>query len=131
MKKSIIFFTLLINLLSCPAYADSITIYTCEYDFFTDSKGKHTAENNFTFNFIIDTQKSEVLGIGNAGILTPMLLVSNSSGGITILEITAFGNVVVTAIDTELNTVHSRHSFDLNGELIPSQYFGQCKKGLK
>ena len=45
--------------------------------------------------------------------------------GVSFVEITASGNVMVTAITKSGEAVHSRNGIMFN-ELVPSQYYGKC-----
>ena len=63
--------------------------------------------------------------VGNNG--STEIQMSDSIDHIGFLEVTSTGNLMITAIDMNMKSVHSRNSV-MFGEMIPSQYYGTCKK---
>lgn len=61
--------------------------------------------------------------IGNQGSTKVHLL--NTDDGVSFIEITGSKNVMATTLDKNGASVHSRNSV-INGELVPSQYYGTC-----
>ena len=57
---------------------------------------------------------------------TEVKLIPNT-GGLTFVEVTGTGNVMVTVISDDGRSVHSRNGMVL-GKIVPSQYYGRCKK---
>jgi hypothetical protein len=63
--------------------------------------------------------------MGNAG--SSEVQIINGTHGISFLELTQTGNVMVTSITNAGDSVHSRNSIIFD-KLIPSQYYGKCAK---
>ena len=78
----------------------------------------------FELNFHVDktTDKSYIMAFD--GTLIDVHRIENQNQ-ISFLEITPSGNIMTTAIDSNLNSVHSRNTVTL-GEILPSQYYGTC-----
>ncbi len=75
------------------------TNYSCKYSSYSNDKGNNGS--------------SEVIAF-------------SSKDRISFVEVTATKNIMSTAIDSKLNSVHSRNSV-IAGKLVPSQYYGKCK----
>ena len=118
MKYSLIFILLL------PVYALAETVnYSCNYTSYSNSEGNHKVKDKFELNFIIDRATGKSYLLGNAGSSEVKAL--ESKDRVTFFEVTATGNIMTTAIDSKLNSVHSRNTV-MYGELLPSQYYGRC-----
>ena len=117
--KSLIF---LIFLLPTLALAET-TNYSCNYTSYSDQEGNHKVKNKFELNFIVDRSTGKSYLLGNNGSAEVKALEMEDQ--ISFVEVTATGNVMSTAIDKKLNSVHSRNSV-MFGEMIPSQYYGKC-----
>lgn len=113
----------LLLLLPVLAYAGTTT-YSCNYTTYSDQEGNHKVEKTFELNFIVDKPAGKSYLLGNNGSTEVKLLESNDQ--IALLEVTASGNFMTTAIDSKLNSVHSRNSV-MFGEILPSQYYGKCE----
>lgn len=113
----------LLFLLPAIAFADTTT-YSCNYDSYSDQKGNRKVKDKFELNFIVDKAAGKSYLLGNNGSSEVQML--ESSDQIAFVEVTATGNIMTTAIDSKLNTVHSRNSV-MFGEMLPSQYYGKCK----
>lgn len=100
-----------------------ITNYSCNYTSYSNSEGNHKVEDKFELNFIVDHTTGKNYLLGNAG--SSEVKVLESQDRIAFLEITDTGNFMSTAIDSKLNSVHSRNTV-MFGELLPSQYYGKC-----
>ena len=100
------------------------TSFKCAYSNFADEEGLHPVEGKFVLTFLIDDETSKAYLIGNNG-SSEVQVVSITPGGFSLVEITAVGNVMTTTIAESGRSVHSRNSV-LYGELIPSQYYGEC-----
>lgn len=105
------------------AYADTTT-YSCNYTSYSDQEGNHKVKKKFELNFIVDKADGKSYLLGNNGSSEVKLL--KSSDQLAFLEVTATGNIMTTAIDSKLNSVHSRNSV-MFGEILPSQYYGKCE----
>jgi hypothetical protein len=101
------------------------TTFTCDYKIYSDESGNHKAEAEFRLTFIVDSKANKAYMLGKLG-STEVELVPNGLGGLTFLEITEAGNVHVTAVDKQRNSVHSRSTL-VFGDIVPSQYYGSCK----
>lgn len=114
---------LLLFLPAAVTLADTTT-YSCNYTSYSDQEGNHKVKEKFELNFIVDkaTGKSYLLG-NNGSSEVKMLEIGDQ---LAFLEVTATGNLMTTAIDSKLNTVHSRNSV-MFGEMLPSQYYGKCR----
>jgi len=62
--------------------------------------------------------------LGNNGSAEVKLLKFSSQ--LAFLEVTAADNLMTTAIDSKLSSVHSRNLV-MFGEMLPSRYYGKCK----
>lgn len=113
----------LLLLLPSITFADTTT-YSCNYTSYSDRKGNHKVKEIFEINFIVDKAAGKSYILGNNGIAEVKLL--ESSDQLAFFEVTASGNVMTTAIDSKLDSVHSRNSV-VFGEMLPSQYYGKCK----
>ena len=78
---------------------------------------------NLKKNFIVDSTTGKSYLLGNAG--ASEVKIFESEDRIAFLEVTGTGNIMSTAIDSKLNSVHSRNTV-MFGELMPSQYYGKC-----
>lgn len=107
---------------SMVAHADTMT-FECDYSTYSDRAGIHKVERPFRLTFLIDSRAEKAYLIGNNG-SAEVLLIPNG-GGLTLVETTGTGNVMVTAIATKGDSVHSRNGI-MNGTIIPSQYYGKC-----
>lgn len=113
----------LVFLLPAMAFAETLT-YSCNYRSYSDQEGNHIVKDKFELNFIVDTASGKSYLLGNSGSSEVKLL--ESIDQIAFLEVTASGNIMTTAIDRKLNTVHSRNAV-ISGEILPSQYYGKCE----
>ncbi len=117
--KFLIFIIFMIPMLATA----KTTNYFCNYTSYSDQNGNHKVKSKFELNFIVDraTDKSYLLGSNGSAEVKAF----ETKDQIAFVELTASGNVMSTAIDSKLNTVHSRNSV-MFGEMIPSQYYGKC-----
>ena len=104
-------------------YADTTT-YSCNYTTYSDQEGNHKVEKKFELNFIVDKAAGKSYVLGNNGSTEIKLL--ESSDQLAFIEVTSTGNIMTTAIDSKLNSVHSRNSV-MFGEMLPSRYYGKCE----
>lgn len=99
------------------------TTYSCNYTTTSDQEGNHKIKEKFELNFIVDKAAGKSYLLGNNGSAEVQLLESKDQ--LAFFEVTATGNIMTTAIDSKLNSVHSRNTV-MFGELLPSQYYGKC-----
>ena len=97
------------------------TTYTCNFDSFSDDEGKHSGELVLTYLVDEDVDKAYIIGNNGSNEVVQIF----RGDGRSFLEITATGNVMATTITPSLKAVHSRNSV-MFGQLIPSQYYGEC-----
>jgi hypothetical protein len=117
--------TLFVSSSTAALAKDDPVLFTCDYATYSDERGLNRAEKGFQLRFMIEPRTKKSYAIGNNG-STPVKLVANADG-LTFVEITDSGNVMVTAITNRGASAHSRSSMIL-GDLVPSQYYGTCKK---
>lgn len=118
------YIAILLLVFSGSAIADTTT-YICDYPTYSDQEGNHKVTNKFVLTFIVDKDANKSYMLGNNGSTEIRML--ESSDQIAFFEVTSTGNIMTTAIDANMNSVHSRNSV-MFGELIPSQYYGTCQK---
>lgn len=100
--------------------------YICDYKQYSNPKGLHDVKNDFNITIIFDSDAEKSYMVGELG-TTDLIPVFNIGGGITFIETTDSGNVMTTTIElVSRKSVHSRNSL-VFGELIPSQYYGECE----
>lgn len=100
------------------------TTYLCEYNLYSDKDGHYKVKDKFALTFIIDRDSGKSYLLGNNG--STEVTIMESGNRLAFLEVTATGNLMTTAIDSKLNSVHSRNTV-MFGELLPSQYYGKCE----
>jgi len=114
--------TILFLLLFPTIVLANTTTYSCNYTSYSNKEGNHKVKEKFELNFIVDsTGKSYMLGNNGSSEVKSL----KSKNQIAFLEITTSGNIMTTAIDSSLKSVHSRNSV-MFGKMIPSQYYGKC-----
>jgi hypothetical protein len=121
MRLILFFVTLMI--LAPKSFAETVS-YKCSLPFTASPSGVEKESKPFELSFVLDTKTKKAYMLGNNGSseVTP---IANSDGGITFVEITTSGNVMVTAITLSGEAVHSRNGI-FGKELVPSQAYGQC-----
>lgn len=106
------------------ATAETIS-YSCSFFVVASPKGLKTEAKAFELKYVIDRSSNKAYIMGNAG-SAEVTEIANSAG-LSFLEITGSGNVMVTAIATNGDAVHSRNGIFSN-QIIPTQYYGKCEK---
>lgn len=99
------------------------TSYTCRFTLEATPKGLSKQVKPLELRFVVDTTAKKAYLIGNAG-SSEVEIIPNTDG-ISFVEITESGNVMVTAITKSGEAVHSRNGIMFK-ELVPSQYYGRC-----
>ena len=126
--KSFLVFTFLSIGAQVGANATPV-VFVCNYPNFSDGKGIHK-DRPFELGFLVKEPKDEKGTVfGNNGSET-VSIVKNDEGGLTFVEFTQTGAIQVTAIDSNLKSVHSRHTI-IGGNLVPTQYYGKCQRKEK
>ena len=109
--------------LSSTSHA-ATTTFTCSFPVSASPSGLKKESKPFELRFIADPQAVKAYLIGNNG-SSEVKAIGNKGDGMTFIEITDTGNIMVTAITGSGEAVHSRNGI-LSGKLIPSQYYGKC-----
>lgn len=117
-------FLVLVIVASTSAEA-ATTGYVCKFAVEASPKGLAKQATPFELRYVVDTSTKKAYLLGNAG--SSEVEVITNTDGISFVEITNSGNVMVTAISTSGEAVHSRNSIMFK-ELIPSQYYGKCSQ---
>jgi hypothetical protein len=115
-----------IALAVCPAAAADTVTYTCSYDSYSNEKGLHKVQDTFKLVFTVDKTRETARSVGTSGPIDVELLYS-PEGGLTFVEAIEGGKVLVTSIDRQEKSVHSRNII-LQGRVASSQYYGSCSK---
>lgn len=92
--------------------------------FCASPSGLQKTKEMLDLRYLLDpkTKKAYILGNAGSSEVTP---VQHKGGGVTFIEITDTGNVMVTAIAASGEAVHSRNGI-IGKMLTPSQYYGNC-----
>lgn len=109
---------------SIPICHAATTSFTCNFPLTGSPSGVKKESKLFELRFVSDdqTKKAYLLGNNGSSEVTPF---GNQGSGITFVEVTDSGNVMVTTITASGEAVHSRNGI-ISGKLIPSQYYGTC-----
>ena len=110
-------------LLSFQTVKSEIISITCDYDKFASIQSVENTIEIFRLSFSVNKDTSEAQVMRKNGISDVQLY--PTGGGFTFIEINERGNVLTTTIDIHGKTAHSRNTI-LDGELIPSQFYGHC-----
>lgn len=107
-----------------PLVAQSATTsYTCKFTVEVSPKGLSKQAKPFELRFVVDISTKKAYLLGNAG-SSEVEIIPNTDG-VSFVEITGSGNVMVTAVAKSGEAVHSRNGIMFK-ELVPSQYYGSC-----
>lgn len=117
-------FVLFLSILCHAAFAGTHT-FECSYESYSDEKGSHKVKDSFAMSFLVDQSTKKAYMLGNLG-STEVKMIPNTNG-VTFVEVTVTGNVMVTVISDNGSSVHSRNGMVL-GSIVPSQFNGRCKK---
>ena len=109
-------------LLPCLAVA-ATTSHVCLFTVEASPKGLAKQEKPFELRYVVDTTTKKAYLVGNAG-SSEVEIIPNTDG-ISFVEITNSGNVMVTAIAANGAAVHSRNGIMFKS-LVPSQFYGTC-----
>lgn len=109
-----------------PAVAYGATSsYICKFSVEATPKGLSKQTPPFELHFVVDTSTRKTYLMGNVGSSEVEVVPNND--GISFVEITASGNVMVTVVTNSGEAVHSRNGIMFK-ELVPSQYYGKCTR---
>jgi hypothetical protein len=124
MKLIVLFFVGFLATFVRSGIAETTT-FTCEYLQFSDQNGGHTEKEPFRFSFLLDSDTRKAYLVGNNG--SSEIEYRPAADRLVFIEHTASGNVLVTAIARDGQSVHSRHPF-VGDKFLASQYYGTCAK---
>jgi hypothetical protein len=122
MRTAITVMAMISAVLAPDVVHSATTSFTCKFPTAATPEGL-SPQKDFVLRFVVDTSAKKAYLIGNAG-SSEVTIVINAAG-ISFLEITGTGNVMVTAITSAGEAVHSRNSIISEG-LVPSQHYGKC-----
>jgi hypothetical protein len=80
--------------------------------------------DDFRMEFSYDDVTSKAVMIGNQGVAD--VEIHRGPGAVTFSEKLSGGVVQTTTVTNDGRSVHSRHTI-IGRELVPSQYYGQCR----
>ncbi len=114
---------LLITALISPLVANAGTLTkVCTFDRTAMPEGVKKSEP-FVLTFVKDTATQKTYVVGNNG--SEAVRVEPQGQGVSFIELTPTGNIVVTTVDAQENAVCSRNII-MAGKLFPSQMYGKC-----
>jgi hypothetical protein len=120
------FYRLFIVAALLPAVAHGATTsYTCKFSVEATPTGLSKQASPFELRLIVDVSTRKAYLLGNAG-ASEVEVIPNADG-ISFIEITASGNVMITAVTNSGEAVHSRNGIMFK-ELVPSQSYGKCTR---
>jgi hypothetical protein len=123
--KTIIFLLSSLLITTVRSAIAETTTFACEYSQFSDQSGSHTEEAPFRFSFLLDSDTKKAYLVGNSG--SSEIVYRATVDRLTFIEEAASGNVLVTVIARDGQSVHSRHPFVVD-KFLASQYYGRCTK---
>lgn len=97
--------------------------FECRFNLEATPKGLAMQTPLFELRFISDDEKKSAYLMGNNG--SAEVKIIQNAGGISFVEVTTSGNVMVTTITKSGDAVHSRNTL-MQSQLVPSQYYGKC-----
>jgi len=104
------------------AFAET-TSFSCAFDRVASPDG--VKSEVFKMDFLLDRQNGKAYVLGNNGSSDAEWI--PSAYGVTFVERTLAGNVMVTAIQLSTGqAVHSRNTV-FEDKIVPTQYYGHCK----
>ena len=101
------------------------TSYVCKFPVEASPKGLAKQASPFELRYVVDSSTKKAYLMGSAGSSEVEIILNVD--GISFVEITNSGNVMVTAITASGEAVHSRNGIMFK-ELVPSQYYGKCSR---
>jgi hypothetical protein len=109
-----------------PCFAvGGTTSYLCEFPLEASPKGLSKQASPFELRFVVDSNTQKAYLIGNVG--SSEIEIIPNTYGVSFVEVTGSGNVMVTAITTAGDAVHSRNGI-ISKKLLPSQLYGKCSR---
>lgn len=118
-----VWLSLVLTLIMLPtSHADTLS-FDCKFSLSASPKGLKKESSPFVLNLVTDTNAKKSYMIGSNGSSEVHAIPNNN--GVSFLEITSTGNVMVTSVNNSGEAIHSRNTM-MNNEIIPSQYYGKC-----
>ena len=112
---------LLFLIASAQVVNAEVITYECSFDRYEGPDGGGTQDFGFTIQ--LDSVTEDAYIVGTQGLAK--LAYIPATFGRSFIEFSDGGNVMVTTITEDGDAVHSRNTMML-GNLIPSQYYGEC-----
>lgn len=119
MKKSLLIVALLAPLV---VHAGTVT-KVCTFDRHASPDGFKKMGETFVLTFVTDTDTKKTYVVGNNG--SEAVRVEPQGQGVSFIEMTPTGNLIVTTVDNQGAAVTSRNII-MAGKLFPSQMYGKC-----
>lgn len=116
-------FPITLIVFSTSSFSSTTTI-ECTYPKYSNIEGSQRTKSDFVLRYLIDSEADKAYVLGNNG--SNEVIKLSGSEHVSFVEITGAGNVMVTTITTNMETVHSRNTVGFGAALIPSQYYGKC-----
>ena len=111
-------------LLLMPLVATAGTVTkVCTFDRHASPDGFKKMGEPFVLTFMTDTDTKKTYVVGNNG--SEAVRVEPQGQGVSFIEMTATGNLIVTTVDNQGAAVTSRNII-MAGKLFPSQMYGKC-----
>ena len=112
---------LIVSLMSADMVSAEVITYECKFPRYEGPNGGGTEDFRFTVQ--LDSVTEDAYIVGSQG-LAKLAHIPGAFGR-SFIEFSDTGNVMVTTIAEDGKAVHSRNTI-LLGDLIPSQYYGDC-----
>ena len=111
---------------SFPFVAVAVTTsYFCSFTLEATPKGLTKQNKPFELRYLVDIAAKKAYLVGNAG--SSAVEIIPNADGVSFVEITNSGNVMVTAIAKNGASVHSRNGIMFK-DIVPSQFYGKCAR---
>lgn len=115
---------LLVAALLVPFAANAGTVTKiCTFDRQASPDGLEKPSKPYVLTFMTDTVTKKSYVVGNNGSMA--VRVEPQGQGVSFIEMTATGNLIVTTVDNQGSAVNSRNVI-IAGKLYPSQMYGKC-----
>ena len=121
--KKLSILALLISFIAADMVNAEVITYECSFGRYVGPNGGGTEDFGFTIQ--LDSVTKDAYIVGSSGLAK--LAHIPAAFGRSFIEFSDTGNVLVTTIAEDGKAVHSRNTI-LLGDLIPSQYYGDCEK---
>ncbi|MEN9846092.1 MAG: hypothetical protein RIS36_1239 [Pseudomonadota bacterium] len=123
--KLISLFLIVSFVAACDSSFAETTTFNCEYLLYSDPNGRHEENPPLSFSLLLDSNTKKAYLLGNNG--ASEIVYRANGDRLTFLEETATGNLLVTVVARDGQSVHSRHPF-VGDKFLATQYYGRCAK---